>query len=188
MRDLTARLRDIVRRDPGGARPAEPRELTYVPDTAEAAIEPARAAAILGGAPLEDSRESCLVIDRVLEADQSHGRRDVGSYAPSADAPLALFDSRAGSRPEWADRVVFFDLETTGLSGGAGTLAFLAGCGWFENGAFRVRQFFLAGPSGERSMLNALSRIFDEASPNGWRFHWRPPNCRTFPSLQGSAG
>ena len=27
---------------------------------------------------------------------------------------------------------MFFDLETTGLSGGAGTLAFLVGCGWFE--------------------------------------------------------
>ena len=59
--------------------------------------------------------------------------------------------------PTWADRVVFFDIETTGLSGGAGTLAFLAGCGWFEDDGFRVRQFFLSGPAGERAMLDALA-------------------------------
>jgi tetratricopeptide (TPR) repeat protein len=60
---------------------------------------------------------------------------------------------------------VFFDIETTGLSGGAGTLAFLVGCGWFEaDGSFIVRQFFLAGPSGERAMLTELARVFDNAS------------------------
>jgi uncharacterized protein YprB with RNaseH-like and TPR domain len=60
--------------------------------------------------------------------------------------------------------MVFFDVETTGLSGGAGTLAFLAGCGWFENGGFRVRQFFLSGPAGEHAMLDGLAAIFDAAS------------------------
>ena len=60
--------------------------------------------------------------------------------------------------------MVFFDLETTGLSGGAGTLPFLAGCGWFEDGAFRVRQFFLAGPAGERAMLRELGKVFDDAT------------------------
>ena len=69
-----------------------------------------------------------------------------------------------GSVQDWANRVVFFDLETTGLSGGAGTLAFLAGCGWFEGESFRVRQFFLGSPSGEQAMLRALGSIFDEAS------------------------
>ena len=40
----------------------------------------------------------------------------------SAEAPL--FAGGAPARPPF----VFFDLETTGLSGGAGTLAFLVGC------------------------------------------------------------
>ena len=53
---------------------------------------------------------------------------------------------------------MFFDIETTGLSGGAGTIAFLAGCGWFEDEGFRVRQFFLAGPGGERAMLDGARR------------------------------
>ena len=95
-----------------------------------------------------------------------HGRRRVSdAVVLDADAPIgAVRSARAGRRTDWARRVVFFDIETTGLSGGAGTLAFLAGCGWFEDGGFRVRQFFLSGPAGERAMLAALGRVFDEAT------------------------
>ena len=58
---------------------------------------------------------------------------------------------------------MFFDIETTGLSGGAGTLAFLAGCGWFEDERFRVRQFFLgcARPASARCSTRS-AQIFDE--------------------------
>jgi uncharacterized protein YprB with RNaseH-like and TPR domain len=165
MRDLTSRLREIVRRDHGGGAPAPPvRELTYVPDTDGLAVSVGRAAETLGGVPL-DGEAACLVVDRVWEPHESHGRRAVEHYAIVPDSPLALFDATAaGSDASWAKRVVFFDLETTGLSGGAGTLPFLAGCGWFEDGAFRVRQFFLTGPAGERAMLDALAKIFDEAT------------------------
>ena len=46
--------------------------------------------------------------------------------------PCGLFDRRIAAVPDWASKLVFFDIETTGLSGGAGTIAFLAGCGWFD--------------------------------------------------------
>jgi uncharacterized protein YprB with RNaseH-like and TPR domain len=53
---------------------------------------------------------------------------------------------------------VFFDLETTGLSGGAGTYAFLVGCGSFEaSGDFVTRQFLLPGFADEKPMLEAVS-------------------------------
>lgn len=49
---------------------------------------------------------------------------------------------------------IFFDLETTGLSGGAGTYPFLVGCGWFDDaGGFVTRQYLLASIAGERSLL-----------------------------------
>src|SRR3989304_4642716 len=38
----------------------------------------------------------------------------------------------------------FIDVETTGLTGGTGTYVFLVGLGAFEDGSFRLRQFFLA--------------------------------------------
>jgi tetratricopeptide (TPR) repeat protein len=53
--------------------------------------------------------------------------------------------------------VLFLDIETTGLHGGAGTVAFLVGIGYFdEAGAFRTRQFFLSSFAGERAMLHAV--------------------------------
>jgi uncharacterized protein YprB with RNaseH-like and TPR domain len=126
-------------------------------------MPPEDAAAALGGQPV-DSAGHCIVIDRVWAPDDWHGRRMVRSFVMKPAAPLALFDPRLAGRHEWAERIVFFDLETTGLSGGAGTLAFLAGCGWFEDDAFRVRQFFLCSAAGERAMLDALTTIFDRAS------------------------
>jgi hypothetical protein len=51
---------------------------------------------------------------------------------------------------------LFFDLETTGLSGGAGTLAFLAGFGFFTTSGFHTRQFFLRGYGEERAQLETV--------------------------------
>ena len=163
MRDLSSRLREIVRQQP---RPSPPvRELTYVPDlAADGSTGLDEAAARLGGTLHSVGRSGCVVLDRRWQADDWYGRRQVASLEPDRDAPIGLFDPRAIATPDWASRIVFFDIETTGLSGGAGTLAFLAGCGWFEDGGFRVRQFFLAGPAGEPALLDALDGIFRSAS------------------------
>jgi uncharacterized protein YprB with RNaseH-like and TPR domain len=163
MRDLAARLREVVRRERGAELQPPVRELTYIPDP-DPQRAPVEAAAALGGVAL-DAGGACVVVDRQFSADRSHGRYRIEACVPRADAPLHLLDERTAAHQEWWRRVVFFDIETTGLSGGAGTLAFLAGCGWFEpSGDFTVRQFFLVGPSGERAMLDALGRIFDDAS------------------------
>jgi tetratricopeptide (TPR) repeat protein len=58
-----------------------------------------------------------------------------------------------------AGPLLFFDLETTGLSGGAGTLAFLVGCGFFDAEGFHTRQFFLSGYEAERELLDALTAL-----------------------------
>ena len=168
MRDLSARLREIVRRErghPSAGLPAPPaplRELTYVSDIGSGDTI-ASVGERLGGSAVDDAG-GCVMIDRHYPGDRSHGRRRIESCRPEAGAPITLFDARI-DMPEWWRRVVYFDIETTGLSGGAGTLAFLAGCGWFDAaGAFVVRQFFLAGPAGERAMLAELARVFEGAS------------------------
>ena len=61
-------------------------------------------------------------------------------------------------------KLIFIDLETTGLAGGAGTYAFLVGCGWFERSGFRLRQFLLTGFGAERALLEELARTAGEAS------------------------
>jgi uncharacterized protein YprB with RNaseH-like and TPR domain len=72
------------------------------------------------------------------------------------------------------DQFAFIDTETTGLSSGAGTLAFLIGVGRFEGDEFRVSQFFLHEPGEELAQLAAveefLSRCEVIVSFNGKSF------------------
>lgn len=75
------------------------------------------------------------------------------------DCPLALRSFSPllvppGTGPE---ELLFFDTETTGLSGGAGTFAFLVGLGWLEAGALRVEQLFLRDFPGEPDFLDLLA-------------------------------
>jgi uncharacterized protein YprB with RNaseH-like and TPR domain len=51
---------------------------------------------------------------------------------------------------------VFLDLETTGLSGGAGTYAFLCGLGTTSGDSFKVAQYFLESPAHEARWLEAV--------------------------------
>lgn len=55
----------------------------------------------------------------------------------------------------------FIDIETSGLSGGTGTYAFMVGVGTFEGFAFRIRQFFLADLASEAAMLTAVAETID---------------------------
>jgi len=86
----------------------------------------------------------------------------VSDGAPAGDVcwpALAVLEPAAATR-----RLMFVDLETTGLAGGAGTYAFLVGCGWFDRGAFRVRQLLLAGYAAERALLGEVARIAGDSA------------------------
>jgi len=193
MRDLASRLREIVERDRARSRGSEEQVSADLPALADragdAAADRASLAAALGGVWHEASGGACLVIDRTWDPFRSHGRRRIHECAIANAAPIALFDRRIAAVPGWASKLVFFDIETTGLSGGAGTIAFLVGCGWFNDDGFTVRQLLLTGPAGERALLESLERAFDDASVlvtyNGrtfdvptmemrWAFHRRP--------------
>jgi uncharacterized protein YprB with RNaseH-like and TPR domain len=95
--------------------------------------------------------------EKLYESHRRHGSADIGALN---DLPHDLLDSLSGgsiasSAPgEWA----FLDTETTGLSGGTGTCAFLVGVGHIARDGFRVRQFFMRDHSEEASMLDSLAR------------------------------
>ena len=162
--DLSSRLRAIVRSGP----PNPLRELTYEPDTGgyEASMDLARVGAILGGRAIPTEFGECLVIDRRYEADRFHGRMRIGDCELEDFASLAILDPSlpssgpSGGQTPSAQRTIFIDLETTGLSGGAGTIAFLVGCGYFDLGAFQVRQFLLVSHAAERALLAAVAEFF----------------------------
>lgn len=57
---------------------------------------------------------------------------------------------------------LFVDLETTGLSGGTGTLAFLVGLGYYSGEQFKVAQFFLGEMAEEERLLDEFARFADD--------------------------
>jgi uncharacterized protein YprB with RNaseH-like and TPR domain len=95
-----------------------------------------------------------------------HGAMRLSDCEEGIDAGLDLLRNREPDRDglrfepanrDGAGRLVFLDIETTGLSGGAGTCAFLVGLAWFEEGSFRIRQLFLPGFTAERALLGHLA-------------------------------
>ncbi|MCK5197291.1 MAG: ribonuclease H-like domain-containing protein, partial [Spirochaetales bacterium] len=57
------------------------------------------------------------------------------------------------------ENLIFYDLETTGLSGGAGTIAFLAGFGWIEKSRLIINQYFLHDFPGEIDFLLLINEL-----------------------------
>jgi uncharacterized protein YprB with RNaseH-like and TPR domain len=70
--------------------------------------------------------------------------------------------------------LLFLDTETTGLSGGTGTLAFLVGLGYFTPSGFHLNQYILKEPDEEMAMLleiiNLCSRFSGIVTYNGKGF------------------
>jgi uncharacterized protein YprB with RNaseH-like and TPR domain len=58
---------------------------------------------------------------------------------------------------------VFLDTETSGLSGGTGTYAFMVGVGRFEENEFHLVQFFMRDPAEESALLEALTEFLAPA-------------------------
>ncbi|MEW5784375.1 MAG: ribonuclease H-like domain-containing protein [Bacillota bacterium] len=87
-----------------------------------------------------------------------HGNAYLNGLINCRGADLAL----PGKNPALVEfspgRSLFLDIETTGLSGGTGTWAFLIGMGWVENDIFRLRQYFLRHPREEKAMLLHFTR------------------------------
>ncbi|MDO8793740.1 MAG: ribonuclease H-like domain-containing protein [Vicinamibacterales bacterium] len=118
---------------------------------------------VLGGGWCRRDGLSCFVVERRQAPETTHGRDRVATIAArladaAGEAPLVM--GGAPARPPF----VFFDLETTGLSGGAGTYAFLVGCGAFDaDGAFVTRQFVLLRHADERQLLQMVGAEITQA-------------------------
>jgi len=70
---------------------------------------------------------------------------------------VSILDPRLGTQDLRREDLAFFDVETTGLMGGAGTYAFLVGLGFFRGDCFIVEQYFMDDFPDEAAMLEAVS-------------------------------
>jgi len=58
-------------------------------------------------------------------------------------------------------KTLFLDTETTGLTGGTGTIAFLIGVGFFQGEEFQVHQFFMRDYSEEKAALSIFKQLLE---------------------------
>lgn len=148
---LSDRLRSIVRPVPVVAPEAvnPPKGEVFPPGETNLGS----AASILGGTVAGTT----IVVDRLYEADARHGRSRVGDIVETIAESLAEGGGKALGLAGSHGRLMFLDLETTGLAGGAGTQAFLIGCAVFEGSAIRVKQFVVPGFEHERAVLHEFA-------------------------------
>jgi uncharacterized protein YprB with RNaseH-like and TPR domain len=107
-----------------------------------------------------------LLLTRQGETFVVEERRTTGSLHGQASLEIS---ARLHALADWAGEAhigelsaqdfAFLDTETTGLSGGTGTYAFLVGVGRFEDQNFHLAQFFLRDPSEEPAQLFALEEF-----------------------------
>lgn len=65
------------------------------------------------------------------------------------------------SADSWdVNRLLFLDTETTGLNGGAGTVAFEIGLGWIERRGMVIRQYVMRDYHEEAAMLEEIAGLF----------------------------
>lgn len=107
--------------------------------------------------PQKPASQDCFVRETVMPTD--------GAYAPVPLTVQQLRDMLINNDPPLEtpvvrpERVLYLDTETTGLSGGAGTLAFLVGLGRVENGALVVRQYLMRDYDQEAFVLQNTARL-----------------------------
>ncbi len=112
----------------------------------------------LGGASWNTHLGETFAVEARHAVGQSYGSNERGSPL-QLTAPLDVLAAWAGDpriKAFPASVFAFLDTETTGLSGGTGTYAFLIGVGRFEEDHFHLLQFFLRDPAEEAAQLAAL--------------------------------
>lgn len=112
-------------------------------------------ASVVSGEFSSTSRGEVFIAEQAFSLDHRHGE---ASLLPSI--PINLIaewanDKKVSGLP--ISKFAFLDTETSGLSGGTGTYAFLVGAARFVDDHFVLRQFFMPDPNEEPALLDELA-------------------------------
>jgi len=109
---------------------------------------------VVAGSFLSTARGEAFVAEQSYPKDYTFGSSTLLSSHPLSLISQWANDPRMAQMP--IHKFAFLDTETSGLSGGTGTYAFLIGAARFAGDQFVLQQFFLRDPSEEPAMLEAL--------------------------------
>ena len=114
---------------------------------------------IVPGEETENDHGRFFLVSEVIRGSSHHGHRNIRETYTLDMAATAMLANDPSIAYFSASDALFLDTETTGLAGGTGTMAFLIGLGWFEDGQFHVRQILARDFGEEKAALSYLSEI-----------------------------
>jgi uncharacterized protein len=117
---------------------------------------------IVSGEEVKNKYGKFFLVSDTLAGKCRHGCRNISDTFSLDMKAAALLANDPVIGNYKCDEGLFLDTETTGLAGGTGTMAFLIGLGWFEEGCFHVRQILARDFSEERGALAYLSDIANQ--------------------------
>jgi uncharacterized protein YprB with RNaseH-like and TPR domain len=100
--------------------------------------------------------------NQVVGGSSRHGSRCIRDLTPLDMRLIAILANDPALTELDLQQGLFLDTETTGLSGGTGTVAFLIGLGWFEGAAFITKQLFARDYGEEKATLAYLQSLARE--------------------------
>jgi uncharacterized protein YprB with RNaseH-like and TPR domain len=107
-------------------------------------------------------REPVRLFENAYVLGSSYGQIPIAMGLQIPDAILGFLSREAAFDGLDLSSSVFLDLETTGLSGGTGTVPFLVGLAYYRDERFKVTQFFLNDMAEEGRLVEELGRFIGE--------------------------
>ncbi len=104
-------------------------------------------------------RESFQFTENPYNLDARYGKISISEGLDISGDILALLSQDPAFKELDLSTALFFDLETTGLSGGTGVIPFNIGMGYYRDDKFWVAQYFLGELGEEEQMIQELSRF-----------------------------
>ena len=116
---------------------------------------------VVAGAFHPTPRGDVFIAEQTYLSDYRHGISPIVCSFPLLLISQWANDSRLAEIP--LSKFAFLDTETSGLSGGTGTYAFMVGIGRFVDDHFVLQQFFMRDPAEEPAMLEAIAQFLAPA-------------------------
>ena len=117
---------------------------------------------LINGNHIDTPYGPCFYAERMFPLDMVMGGSSLIEIVDYFPGVFDIWIPESGRTTEGIklSQTLFFDTETTGLAGGAGTYIFLLGLGFFTDDSFCIRQYFMSDYHEEEALLWAVNQLF----------------------------
>ncbi len=118
---------------------------------------------VVPGQLVPDESGAFYLVRHDFPLDHHQGNVALGAVLRGSSKHIAFSACDPGLEDFDVRKTLFMDTETIGLAGGAGTVAFLVGAGYFTEEGFRLDQCFMRDYDDEEPMLRYVAGLLENA-------------------------